>query len=137
MGLVTTAVTLANPRKPKLAARSRSALADSGALHLCIPAELAGELELEELHTRRVSTADGTSHECPYVGPIKVSVCGRECYTGAVVLGDEILLGAVPMEDMDLWISPSRHQVVPNPASPDIPLSVAKGYRLLAETTRS
>lgn len=131
MGLVTTDIEFTNPQTPNKAPVTRQAMADSGALHLCIPESLSEELELEKLHTRRVATADGTSHECPYVGPIAIKVCGRECYTGAVVIGDEILLGAVPMEDMDLWISPARHQVVPNPASPDIPLSVAKGLRQL------
>lgn len=132
MGLVSTKISLSNPRKPSLATMEREALADSGALHLCIPAAVAAELELEELHMRRVSTADGRSHDCPYVGPIQIKVAGRECFTGALILGNEILLGAVPMEDMDLWISPSRHAVIPNPASPEIPLSVAKGIRWLA-----
>lgn len=133
MGLVVTDIEFTNPRKPQQPPVKKQGMADSGALHLCIPQSLADELELEKLHTRRVSTADGKSHECPYVGPVAIKVCGRECYTGAVVIGDEILLGAVPMEDMDLWISPSRHQVVPNPASPDIPLSVAKGLRHLRQ----
>ena len=131
MGLVNTEIEFSNPRASNQKSVVRSALVDSGALHLCIPQELAEELDLEVLHSRKVTTADGASHDCPYVGPLKIKVASRECYTGAVVIGDEVLLGAVPMEDMDLWISPSRHQVVPNPASPDIPLSVAKGLRIL------
>ncbi|MGB0369756.1 MAG: clan AA aspartic protease [Opitutales bacterium] len=129
MGLVKVEIELSNPRKTSKGSVSRSALTDTGALHLCIPKELAEELDLEELHSRRVTTADGSSHECPYVGPIKIQVANRECFTGAIMLGNEVLLGAVPVEDMDLWISPSGHQVVPNPASPDTPLSVAKGIR--------
>jgi clan AA aspartic protease len=131
MGLVVTKIRLSNPRKPSLPVMEGDALVDSGALHLCIPAAVAGELELEELHARRVTTADGSRHDCPYVGPIQIRVAGRECFTGALVLGNEILLGAVPLEDMDLWISPSRHAVVPNPASPEIPLSCAKGMRIV------
>jgi len=133
MGLVTTMVKLGNPRKPELGSLERKAMADSGALHLCIPASLAQELELESGQKRKVATADGKSHECDYVGPITLTVCGRECFTGAIVIGDEVLLGAVPMEDMDLWISPAQHRLVPNPASPDIPLSVAKGLRVLRD----
>jgi len=131
MGLVKAKVELRNPRKTDEIGIEREALVDTGALHLCIPASLAEALELETQQTRRVSTADGQQHECPYVGPIALKVGDRECFTGAVVIGNEVLLGAVPMEDMDLWISPSLHQVVPNPASPDIPLSVAKGLRNL------
>jgi hypothetical protein len=58
-----------------------------------------------------------------------VQALNRECFAGAVVMGDEVLLGAVPLEDMDLWVSPALHKLVPNPASPDIPMSVAKGFR--------
>ncbi len=63
---------------------------------------------------------------CPYVGPVEVSYAGRDCFTGAIVLGDEVLLGAVPMEDMDLIVQPAKRTVVVNPESPNIPLSVAK-----------
>jgi hypothetical protein len=41
-------------------------------------------------------------------------------------MGDEPLLGAIPMEDMDLVLIPSRHSVDVNPASPNIPQSMAK-----------
>jgi hypothetical protein len=57
----------------------------------------------------------------PYVGPVKVSFENRMCFVGALVLGDEVLLGAVPMEDMDLLLSPSRQSIVVNPISPNIP----------------
>jgi len=42
----------------------------------------------------------------------------RACFTGALVLGDEVLLGAVPMEDMDMLLSPAKHAVIVNPAKP-------------------
>jgi hypothetical protein len=42
------------------------------------------------------------------------------------VLGDTVLLGAVPMEDMDLVISPARQTIVVNPKSPNIPSAVVK-----------
>ena len=57
----------------------------------------------------------------PYVGPIRVSFGKRFCFVGALVLGDEVLLGAVPMEDIYLVISPSRREITVDPASPNIP----------------
>ena len=53
----------------------------------------------------------------------------RGCFTGAMVMGDEVLLGAIPMEDMDLVIRPLTREVTVNPASPNIPASIAKGQR--------
>jgi len=133
MGLVMTEAIFRNPRDPALPSVKVDAMADSGALHLCIPRALADDLRLEELKSRSVETADGRIHQVPYVGPIQLEVCGRECYTGALVLGNQVLLGAVPMEDMDLWISPAQHKLVTNPASPNTPLSVAKGTRVVRE----
>lgn len=54
---------------------------------------------------------------------------GRECVTGALVLGNQVLLGAIPMEDMDLLIEPSRLRVSVNPLSPNMPLSLANGIK--------
>jgi hypothetical protein len=62
----------------------------------------------------------------PYVGPLQVNFKGRTCFTGALVIGDTVLMGAVPMEDMDLVISPSTGSVEFNPESPDIPSAVVK-----------
>lgn len=51
---------------------------------------------------------------------------GRACFTGALVLGEEVLLGAIAMEDMDLVISPADRSVAVNPKSPNIPNGIAK-----------
>ena len=128
MGLIKAKVTLSNPKDPSLAPVEVQALADSGALHLCIPEHLATQLQLEELYRRKVTTAEGKGKEtvCPYVGPVEVKFENRGCYTGAIVIGDEALLGAVPMEDMDILLSPARRTVIVNPQSPDIATSVVK-----------
>ena len=38
------------------------------------------------------------------MGPLVVRFENRACFTGALVFGDEVLLGAIPMEDMDILI---------------------------------
>jgi clan AA aspartic protease len=126
MGLVYTAITLKNSRQPELRPVEASALVDIGALHLCIPEHVAIQLRLEQLYEREVTTADGSKRLCPYVGPVEVRFGDRACFTGALVLGDEVLLGAVPMEDMDLVVSPAMRTVTVNPASPNIPSSTVK-----------
>ena len=126
MGLVHTNITLKNPRHPKLRPVEIRALADTGALHLCIPEHVSMQLRLEKLQEREVTIADGSKRLCPYVGPIEVRFGERACFTGALVLGDEVLLGAVPMEDMDLVVSPAMRTVTVNPDSPNIPSSTVK-----------
>ena len=126
MGLIRASVTLLNPTEPGLHGLEVSALADSGAVHLCIPEHLALQLQLRELERREVVLADGHRRSVPYMGPVEVRFANRRCFTGAMVLGDEVLLGAIPMEDMDLVLQPQHQQLTVNPASPNLPTSLAK-----------
>ena len=57
---------------------------------------------------------------------MEVRFRNRRCFTGAMVLGTEVLLGAIPMDDMDLVLRPQLQSVDVNPESPNIPMSVAK-----------
>jgi clan AA aspartic protease len=126
MGRIRASVTLLNPTEPGLHGLEVSALADSGAVHLCIPEHLALQLQLRELERREVVLADGHRRSVPYMGPVEVRFANRRCFTGAMVLGDEVLLGAIPMEDMDLVLQPQLQQLTVNPTSPNLPTSVAK-----------
>lgn len=126
MGIVMADLRLGNLARPDLDEITISALVDTGALHLCIPEHVAFQLQLKPLEQREVQTADGKSHLVDYVGPVRIALLGRHCVTGALVIGNQALLGAIPMEDMDLVVEPSRQRVTVNPASPNIPLSVAK-----------
>lgn len=121
MGHVFVDIELSNPRDGEIKPVSVKALADTGALMLCIPEHVALQLNLEMESVREVTVADGRKMKVPYVGPVRVDFKDRFCFVGALVLGDEVLLGAVPMEDMDLIISPSRREVTVDPASPNIP----------------
>jgi len=126
MGIIRTSITISNPSDNALAPITVNAVVDTGATHLCIPEHVAIQLRLSEMYKREVTVADGRSTLCPYVGPVQLTFQTRGCFTGALVLGDEVLLGAVPMEDMDLILSPARQSVEVNPKSPNIPMSMAK-----------
>jgi clan AA aspartic protease len=98
MGLCYADLKIANARMPELSPLNVRALADTGALHLCIPQHVALQLQLSELEKREVTLADGSKHALPYVGPIHLTFGNRSGFMGAIVLGDEVLLGAIPME---------------------------------------
>lgn len=129
MGLVRTKVTLANPKRSDLSPIEVDALVDTAAIHLRIPEHVAVQLDLEELQKRDVTLADGSKRLVSYEGPLVTRSGNRSCFTGALVLGTEVLLGAIPMEDMDLVVRPGTREVVPNPLNPHIPASVAMGVR--------
>jgi len=126
MGLANAHVLLKNPRKPELAAVEVEALADSGAVHLCIPPHIQIQLALEEIDKKEVILADGSRKLAPYVGPVEIRFKNRVGFAGALVIGDQTLLGAIPMEDMDLVIVPKTRAVDVNPDSPNIATSQAK-----------
>ena len=111
---------LANPAKENLQAITASALVDTGALFLCIPAHIALQLQLTEYEKREVTIADGSKRLVPYVGPVKINYLNRMCLTGALVLGEMVLLGAIPIEDMDLVIHPAQLSITVNPNNPNI-----------------
>lgn len=126
MGYVRGEIELSNPRNDGFKSLIVSALVDTGALMLCIPEHVQVQLGFEELEKREIMTADGGRQLVPYCGPVKIRFGNRRCFVGAMVLGDEVLLGAVPMEDMDLIISPAHKKLVVNPDSPNFPLALIK-----------
>ena len=124
MGIINVFVSLSNPRRPDLKPVDVSALVDTGAITPCIPEHVRIQLDLQELERREVTVANGKKEVVPYVGPLKITCLGRSCFGGALVLGDRVLLGALPMEDMDLVISPTQRQVTVNPESPNVPSAI-------------
>ena len=126
MGLVFSNITLSNPVIGSMKPIDVVSLVDTGATYLCIPQHIANQLELKELQKREVTLADGSSSLVPYVGPIKVAFENRICFVGAMVLGDQCLLGAIPMEDMDLIVHPKLLKLSVNPSSPNIASGLAK-----------
>jgi clan AA aspartic protease len=128
MGLVYADICLKNLTEPQLSQVETKSLVDTGALHLCIPEHVAIQLGYDCANSdkREVTIASGESLLCPYVGPLEISYGNRRCFSGALVLGNEVLLGAIPMEDMDLTVNPARLKLEPNPENPNIPASTVK-----------
>ena len=126
MGLVTVKLQISNPREPGLEPIQVPALAHHGSVFLCIPEHVRLQLELEVHETREVTLADGSRATYPYVGPIVVRFKNRTGFMGALVLGDEVLLGAIAMEEMDLVVNPRDRTVDVNPESPNIATGIVK-----------
>lgn len=126
MGLVSAKVLLENPKESELKGIEVDALVDSGAVHLCIPEHLQIQLKLKEIDKKEVTLADGSKKLVPYVGPVLIRFKNRAGFTGALVFGDEVLMGAIPMEDLDLVILPKEKKLDVNPESPNIATSIAK-----------
>ncbi len=126
MGLTYTEIELSNPKLDTIIPLKVRVLADTGALHLCIPEHIRMQLQLEIIDSKEVILADGGRRQVPYVGPVQIRYKNRIGFAGALVLGDTPLLGAIPMEDMDLIVNPRTRSVDINPDNPNIAVSIAK-----------
>ncbi len=126
MVLVYAKITLQNPIKSELKVLETKCLVDTGSTYLCIPENVCIQLGLQELEKREVMLASGQVFTYPYVGPVRVSFDNRTCFTGALVLGNEVLLGAIPMEDMDLIIHPRILKLSVHPERPNIAGGIVK-----------
>jgi hypothetical protein len=103
-------------------------LVDSGSVFFTLPEHAALQLgfDLTEVGTRENILADGSRKTVPMTGPLRVYFADRYCDLSALVIGDEPLFGAVPMEMMDLLLHPATQTLTVNPASPYVPVALAK-----------
>ncbi|MBA2606932.1 MAG: clan AA aspartic protease [Acidobacteria bacterium] len=97
-----------------------NALVDSGAYMLSINETVRAQLDLPFIEKQFGTLADETLIEVEIVGPVEVRFENRRTTVDAIVLpGDaEVLLGAIPMEDMDVLIDPRQQKLVVNPKHP-------------------
>jgi len=97
-------------------------LVDSGAYMLAINENVKIQLNLPKVDEQIGELANGTLQKMDVVGPVEVRFKNRSTTCRAVVLpGDSgMLLGAIPMEDMDLIIDPREKTLSVNPESPYI-----------------
>ncbi len=103
-------------------------LVDTGSYMLAINENIQQILQLPVNDKRKARLANEQSIWCDVVGPIEIRFQNRKCICSALVLpGDaEPLLGAIPMEDLDVQINPLRQELVVNPDSPDYALTSLK-----------
>ena len=97
MGLVL----LRNARFPILAFQIDATL-DFGVLHLCIPQRVCDRLQLESVAEKEATFADGSKRRVPYVGPIEMRFGGSVAFAGALVTGDQVVLGTIPMQALEI-----------------------------------
>jgi clan AA aspartic protease len=95
-------------------------LVDTGSVYMCINETVQEQLDLAVVEKRKGQLANGTVVEYDVVGPIEVRFKNRRCVVDAMVLpGDnELLLGAIPLEDMDVLVHPYRRELIVNPEHP-------------------
>lgn len=82
------------------------ALVDTGSTDMIVPADIAAALGFD------ITLADGRRVEAPRIGPLEIQFEGRSIYFEAFVLGDECLMGQIPLEGLDLIVDPKRQRLI-------------------------
>jgi clan AA aspartic protease len=96
-----------------------TALVDSGAYMMCINEHIKAQLDLHILDTMEAELADGSLKIMEVVGPLIINFKNRTTSCNAAVLPgeSEVLLGSIPMEDMDVVLVPKLQTIDVNPKS--------------------
>lgn len=97
-------------------------LVDSGATMLAIPEFVKTQLDLRPVREIEAELADGSSSTFEVVGPVEVRFQNRRTLVEALVVPEStrVLLGAIPMEGMDVLVDPKRERLIVNPESPEV-----------------
>ena len=95
-------------------------LVDTGSFMLAINKSIQETLQIPFLEKRTMQLADNGIREYEVVSPIELRFKNRTVVCSAIVLsGDaEPLLGAIPLEEMDVMIHPARQELIVNPDYP-------------------
>jgi len=98
------------------------ALVDTVAVSPVIPANVVKMLGLLSRGQRVAEYADGRKDIVEITEPIIFNIIGRETEEGAMVLGDEVIIGQTILEVLDLQVDCRNQKLIPNPAHPDQPV---------------
>ena len=123
MGIVRTEITLKNDgdvtnaqrgiiKEPEIRQTVVQAVADTGALNLVINEELRKQLGLLVTGTRTATLADNTKKTVKIAQAVEIHWQNRSmvCRPWVVDSGN-VLLGAIPLEGMDLMVDPVNQTV--------------------------
>jgi clan AA aspartic protease len=113
------------------------ALVDTEATFMCVTEEVALQLgfDITEVSQQVVTLTDGHQRKVPKIAPIEIVFENRSYVTEAVVLGNEPLMGVIPLEAMDLVVDP-RQALVVNLQHPNYPVALGKVIKEKAELSR-
>jgi clan AA aspartic protease len=102
-----------NIKESEIRQMTIEAMVDTGAWTLIINEEVRRKLALDVVGSEEGTLADGTKAVYDLAGPLEVRWKNRCTVCEALVLPDaqDVLLGAIPLEAMDLTINPRRELV--------------------------
>jgi len=104
---------------------------DTGSYMLCINESIQAQMQFPIMEKRISLMANGERLECDVASQVELRFKNRRTICNAMILpGDsEVLLGAIPLEDVDIVIHPLRQELIVNPDHPYFARMKPKGVR--------
>jgi clan AA aspartic protease len=90
------------------------AVVDTGSMRLVITEELFQKLGLAHARDINANLADGRRLPCKVTSDVRIFCNNRITVVNAVVIpgAEKVLLGVIPLEDMDLMVDPCNQTLV-------------------------
>lgn len=100
------------------------AVIDTGATMIVLPQNIVNKLKLRKIREVKVRYANNSIESKSIYGVVTIEIKGR---TGnfdvlAEAEGSQPLIGQVVLEVLDLVVDPKTRTLIPNPASPEMPM---------------
>lgn len=106
-------------------------LVDTVSYMLCINESIQSQMQFPVMEKRMGQLANGEIIECDVVSQVELRFKNRRTICNAMVLpaDSEVLIGAIPLEDMNVLIHPQRQELIVNPEHPYFAQMKLKGVR--------
>jgi len=100
------------------------AIVDTGATMVSLPEDIVEKLGLFIDEEKEITYANNTKEKRKIAKGLIIEIMGRTSETRCIVnnRGTKVLIGQIPLEEMDLYIFPSEGKIGPRPDHPDSPL---------------
>ena len=95
----------------------KDALVDTGATGFSAPRSVIDELGLKPTRTRPTRTAGGPTIVQMFEA-VRLTIQGRDCLVDVAEIPQDrpVLIGQIPLEQLDFVVDPFQHQLIGNPA---------------------
>ncbi|MDF2958173.1 MAG: putative aspartyl protease [Candidatus Alkanophagales archaeon MCA70_species_1] len=100
------------------------AVIDTGATMVVLPRDIVEKLGLRKMREVKVRYANNKVETRPIYGVVNIELKGRSANLDVLVeeRGSQPLIGRVLLELLDLIVEPKTRKLIPNPASPEMPM---------------
>ena len=96
---------------------------DRSTVHTILPKDVIQHLDLMiQFQQPVIIWDDGKQQIADFSESFKIELLGRQTHLDAIVLGEEVVLGRIALELLDLVVDEENRQVITNPAHPNGPV---------------